>query len=284
MNADPKSRVFSRILVTLDSSRSSLSALESAALLAEAMHYELVGLFVEDTDLMTLATLPFSREVRRSGVIQNLDPEALRKEVDAHAAAARYAMREVAVRHRLQWSFRSVRGDVRAEISAAADILCVSRRSPDRYRRAPMGNPVRTVLERQSPVLVAGKLNDRIEKPIAVIVDRSDGEMESLRLAGQIAAKAKTGIVILEFLPLDADVAAIRERIQRQIPRDVTMRLVLVGRDDPCRLLDSLRRNDYSLVLYGVHGDQPTPAWLDYVTDAGECPLLLVPETDAKTP
>jgi len=282
MNARPKSHPFNRILVTLDSTRSAQLALESAALLAEAMQYELVGLFVEDSDLMALAALPFSREVRRSGVIQNLDPDALRKEVEAHAAAARYAMQQVAVRHRLRWSFRSVQGNVGAEFTAAAaevDILCVGRRSSDRYRRASMGNPVRMVLERQAPVLVAGDLTDRINKPVAIIVDHRDGKMESLKLAGQIAAKANTELVVLEFLPLEADGAAVREDIRAHTPGEVKIRTVLVGRDDPCGLLDRLRRNDYSLVLYGVRGEQATPAWLDYVTDAGECPLLLVPET-----
>jgi len=283
MTAQPKPRAFHRILVTLDSSRSSQSALEAAALLAEAMEYELVGLFVEDSDLMTLASLPFSREVRRSGVIQNLDPAVLQKEIEAHAAAARHAMRRVAVRHRLRWSFSSVRGDVDAAFIAAAaevDILCVSRRSPDRYRRTPMASPIRVALERRSPVLVAGQLTDRIDKPVSIIIDSSAADMESVRLAGRIAARAKTGLVVLEFLPLDADVESMRKQVQDLIPGDVKLRTVLVGRDDPCRLLDSLRRNDYSLVLYGVRRDQPTPAWLDYVADAGECPLLLVPEAE----
>ncbi len=277
----PKAAAFRRILVTLDSSRASRSALEAAALLAEAMHYELVGLFVEDADLMTLATLPFSREVRRSGVIQNLDPDVLRKEVEAHAAAARYALRDVAVRRRLRWSFRSVRGDLSAEFSAAAaevDILCVGRRSADRYRRAPMGSPARVAIERQAPVLVAGDLSERIDKPVALIVDRAEGTDESIRLAGQIAATAKTGLVVLEFLPLEADIAKLRAQIDVMLPSGVTVRYVLVSREDPCGLLDGLHRNDYSVVLYGVHGEAATPAWLDYVVDAGECPLLLVPE------
>jgi len=281
MTAQPKSEAFRRILVTLDATRSGQSALEAAALLAEAMEYELVGLFVEDSDLMTLASLPFSREVRRSGVIQNLDPAELQKEMEAHAAAARHAMRQVAVRHRLRWSFRSVRGDVGTAFTAAAaevDILCIGRRSPDRYRRTPLGSPIRMALERRSPVLVAGQLTDRIDKPVAVIVDRSAPTMESVSLAGRIAAKAKTGLVLLEILPLDTDVAAARQQIESLLPADVKTRAVLIGRDDPCGLLDSLRRNDYSLVVYGVRPEQPTPAWLDYVADAGECPLLLVPE------
>ena len=284
MAKQPRSRAFSRILVTLNSTRASQSALESAALLAEAMQYELVGLFVERLRPNGLANLPFSREVRRSGVIQNLDPALLQKEVDAHAAAARYALRDVALRRRLRWSFRSVRGDVGAEFSAAAaevDIVCISGRGTDRYRRVPMGSPLRVALERQAPVLVAGSLSDRIDKPIGVIVDQPDGFSESIGLAGQIAAKAKTGLVVLEFLPLEADIAAFRARIDKELPNGVTARYVLVSREDPCGLLDGLHRNDYSLVLYGVRAEKTAPAWLDYVVNAGECPLLLVPEASA---
>jgi hypothetical protein len=143
----------------------------------------------------------------------------------------------------------------------------------------PLGNPMHMALDRRSPVLVAGQLTDRIDKPIAVIVDRTAPDMEGVRLAGRIASKARTGLVVLEFLPLEADVEAMRKQVAATIPDGVTMRTILLGRDDPCGLLDGLRRNDYSLVVYGVSRDQPTPAWLDYVADAGECPMLLVPET-----
>lgn len=282
MAKNPRSRTFNRILVALDSTRASQSALEAAALLAEAMQYELVGLFVEDSDLMTLANLPFSREVRLTGVIQNLDPAALQKEVAAHAAAARYALRDVALRRRLRWSFRSVHGSLGAEFRTAAtevDIVCVSGRAGGRYQRVPMESPARVALERQAPVLVAGSLADRIDKPIAVIVDQADGAGESIRLAGQVAAKAKTGLVVLEFLPLEADIPALRAQVDKALPEGVTARYVLVSREDPCGLLDGLHRSDYSLVLYGVRAETPAPAWLDYIINAGECPLLLVPES-----
>ena len=281
---DPsRPRVFNRILVALDATRAGQSALESAALLAEALQYELVGLFVEDSDLLALANLPFSREVRRSGVIQEIDPAALQREVEAHAAAARYAVRQAALRRNLRWSFRSVRGDVDAVVTAAAaevDIVCVSRRGPGRYRRAPMASPARVALERQAPVLVAGQLTDRIDKPVAIIIDQAESGQASVRLSGRIAAKAKTGLVVLEFLPLEADIAQVRARIEDDLPEGVTVRYVLLSREDPCGLLDGLRRNDYSLVLYGVRAGQSSPAWLDYVADAGDCPLLLVPEAD----
>ena len=85
-------------------------------------------------------------------------------------------------------------------------------------------------------------------------------------------------MTILECLPLEADIAEVRARIESELPKGISVRYVLLSREDPCGLLDGLRRNDYSLVLYGVRAEQPSPAWLDYVADAGDCPLLLVPE------
>ena len=46
-----------RILVALDASEQSLTALETAATLAQAMQGELTGLFVEDAELLTLKAL-----------------------------------------------------------------------------------------------------------------------------------------------------------------------------------------------------------------------------------
>ena len=51
-----------RILVALDASTHSLAALETAAGLAARLEAELVGLFVEDINLLRAAELPFARE------------------------------------------------------------------------------------------------------------------------------------------------------------------------------------------------------------------------------
>ena len=52
-----------RIVVGLDAGPRDRAALEAAAQLAARMQAELVGLFVEDIDLLHLAGLPFAREV-----------------------------------------------------------------------------------------------------------------------------------------------------------------------------------------------------------------------------
>ena len=74
MKEEARELVIRRILVALDASRHSLAALEAAAELAARLKAELVGLFVEDIDLLRLAGLPFAREIRYpSAIIQQLD-------------------------------------------------------------------------------------------------------------------------------------------------------------------------------------------------------------------
>ena len=56
----PTERGLARILVALDASASGRAALAGAAALAAELQAELLGLFVEDANLLRLASLPFS--------------------------------------------------------------------------------------------------------------------------------------------------------------------------------------------------------------------------------
>jgi nucleotide-binding universal stress UspA family protein len=110
-----------RILVALDNSPHSTAALEAAAEVAARLQAELVGIFVEDTDLLHLAALPFAREVTFSSPVwRPLDAGAMEQQLQQLAAKARRALSAAADRRQLRWSFRVARGAVGAELLAAA--------------------------------------------------------------------------------------------------------------------------------------------------------------------
>ncbi|MGI9243387.1 MAG: universal stress protein, partial [Verrucomicrobiales bacterium] len=68
------SRERRRILIGLDSSPTSLRGLAAAAEMAARLDAELVGLFVEDDNLLRLARLPQSYEIgMQSARSRNLD-------------------------------------------------------------------------------------------------------------------------------------------------------------------------------------------------------------------
>ena len=282
MNETNRPGSLNRILVALDASRASQSALETAAILAEAMQWELSGLFVEDSDLLALASLPFSNEVRvAGGAIRKLDPSDLEREIQSHVAAARSALQRVAVKRHLSWSFRSVRGNVRHEVTAAAssvDILCIGQHAERALRRSRPGGTVRRALHGQAPVLIANNLTHYMRGPIAVVFDGSAGAMTCARLAAQIAQRTRNELVILLHGEAAGDTEAVHARLAEFAPQGPTPRFLAFDPCDPLSGPHSVYANELGLVICSVTPDQPTPAWLDCLFDVVGCPLLLVPE------
>ncbi len=121
MNILPADPAIRRILVALDASNHSLAALQAAAVMAAKMEAELLGLFVEDANLLQLAGLPFARELGGvAGVARRLDAAAMERSLKAQAERSRLALAAVAEPWRLRWSFRVVRGEMADEVLAAA--------------------------------------------------------------------------------------------------------------------------------------------------------------------
>lgn len=111
-----------RVIVGLDPAPQSRALLEAAAEAAEQMEAELVGLFVENVDLLHFAGLPFAREVGiTSAVRRELDVEAMERSLRGLAREAQRLLASVAERTPVRWSFRVSRGSLMAELLAAAE-------------------------------------------------------------------------------------------------------------------------------------------------------------------
>jgi hypothetical protein len=111
-----------RVIVGLDPAAGSRMLLEAAADLAGEMQAELLGLFVENQDLLHFAGLPFAREVGfESATRRALDVESMERSLRALARDARQMLEAVAGATRVPWSFRVVRGAPAAALLAAAE-------------------------------------------------------------------------------------------------------------------------------------------------------------------
>jgi hypothetical protein len=91
--------------------------------LAKEMQAELVGLFIEDIDLLRLAALPFAAEIGIASAQRRvLDPAALERALRAQAARLRQAL-AAALEPDIAWSFRVARASpVEAVAAALAEI------------------------------------------------------------------------------------------------------------------------------------------------------------------
>lgn len=110
-----------RIVVGLDPRSPGRAALEAAAQLAARLQAELVGLFVEDIDLLHLAGLPFAREIGfPTATLRALDIASMERSLRALAGEVQRTLAAIAGRGPVTWSFRVARGALMSELRAAA--------------------------------------------------------------------------------------------------------------------------------------------------------------------
>jgi nucleotide-binding universal stress UspA family protein len=109
---------FRRILVAIDPSGGARDVLVAAARLAARQEAELLGLFVEDTDVLTLASLPFAREFGLLSAPRPMDPTTTESEIRAQAALVERWLATAARELGLSWSFEIRRGRYESEVLA----------------------------------------------------------------------------------------------------------------------------------------------------------------------
>lgn len=110
-----------RIVVAVDCSAASRSAYRAAVELAASSNAELVGLFVEDVELLRSADLPLTSEVgSSSAMLRSLERRDLESQLRVQADRARRELERVAAPAGISWSFQVVRGAVAASLQSAA--------------------------------------------------------------------------------------------------------------------------------------------------------------------
>jgi nucleotide-binding universal stress UspA family protein len=80
-----------RILVALDMSADSHAALEAATRLASMLKAEIVGLFVEDQDLLHMAKMPYAQEIRSPvAAKRKVETAGMEQQLRSHGQSASY--------------------------------------------------------------------------------------------------------------------------------------------------------------------------------------------------
>lgn len=209
-----------RILVALDSSRHSLAALDAAAELAAHTQAELFGLFVEDINLLRLARLPFASQVSATSArAEPVDSARMERELRGQAAQARRALAAAAARARVPWSFRVARGEVAAEVIAAAeevDLITLGKRGLASNGQR-LGSTAHAALSSARRSLLLAQHGSPFRPPVLVVFDGSEGSREALDVAVRLARAAGHHLVVLLVDGTGAPSAELQEAVARGI-------------------------------------------------------------------
>jgi hypothetical protein len=121
-----------RIVIELAPGLPARGSLEAAAALADRVGAELVGLFIEDPNLLRFAALPFAHEIGfASAERRRMNLTELERSLRVHAAEAERTLASAAQRSAARWSFRVARGLAAAELLGAALGAAMAQASPE---------------------------------------------------------------------------------------------------------------------------------------------------------
>jgi nucleotide-binding universal stress UspA family protein len=191
-----------RIMAALDASPASRFAVRTAVDLAARFKAELVGLFVEDINLLRAARLPFVREVGAvSPTARRLEVGDVRRELRAQAEQMRRLLALAADLRRVPWDFRVRHGPVAAEVLAAAadaDLMIMGRAGRALGGGRRLGSTARLmVLQRAGLTFILTADLRSLAGPVTVLFDGSAASLKALQIAAPLAEETDPRLAVV---------------------------------------------------------------------------------------
>lgn len=266
-----------RILVALDGDESARAALDAAAGLAAALQAELVGLYVEDSELLDAADLPVTWSIPRTpGQRGPIDASGMGRAMRISAGEAGRAVAAAGRRLHLKWSFEVRQGAMVEQVLSEArrfDLLALGL-SGEAMRRAgvevtggimAMATPVALLLARGAACSTG---------PLVALYDQS----ERVLALGERMAAIQGRRLIVAAAGVSAGEAASRheqavEWLRRTGVRGSVRRLIM---DRPEAMCAALRREYAGVLLIDRRGAIAAQLSLEALVREAACSVLVL--------
>jgi nucleotide-binding universal stress UspA family protein len=257
---DPTKLSIDRILLAIDASLQEEDVLETAVEAAVLLNAHLLALFVEDTNLLKLAELPFAKELdRSSGTMRSLDPGGIRRALQADAQRFRKRLNSASEKRKIGVSMRVVRGQcvtTAMEMAGSGDIVVLSNVAGVTYRastrvRARTGGRTRPA-----------------QKSVCAVYDGTPGSRRALAVATGLAGKNNSGLLVLVDKGLEGDAEELLQKLNSDEPSVHCELLPLTG---PGSVVNPDRGRACSIVVMPRNLEGK-----NHVANRFKCPRLLV--------
>ena len=271
-----------RILVGLDSSSHSRGALETAASIASRLHAELVGVFVEDINLLRLGQLPCAREVGYASATRRIPTASeMERRLKRLAEESRRTLEVAAGRANVPCSFQVSRGAVTLKLLEAAmeaDLLALGTVGGEVSASIRLGSTARSMISDAPRTVLLWSKGPLSGGPALVLCDGSEPALEAIPTALHLA-QALGGECEVVTLAANVDEANEREtRLVKELKNagQAVPQLSRVVGVSPGRLGRLAQSNGAGAVILAGSNPFPSEQELQAFAETIRCPLFLV--------
>jgi len=251
-------------MVMLGNLESDRAALDALSVLAGRFPTDILGMFVEDVELLMLAELPIAREYCLfTHVERRLQTPDIERQFRVQARAAQQALAEIARRLGSSLSFRTARGAATVllrEALAEADLMLFG--AVRGALRMPAG-PSRSYAVRPA------------RQPVAVVFDGSDAAQRALQVALQLATDAALPLTVILKAGDAEDLPTLVDQAKRLAGTHAT-RLVEMANPAWQNVLAQVRRQRSALLVVATTDELLQEENLRRLHNDLNCPVVLV--------
>jgi nucleotide-binding universal stress UspA family protein len=269
-----------KILLALETGKRAPFNLDVTVDFAMRFKAEVTGLFVEDTDLLRLSSLPFSTQVNLSTALSHpLEHGDLERDFAAMAGAARRRLSDVAARRQVKWAFKTVRGRAMTEIVAAAadaDLLVMEGGRAGARRYDSLGMSPGAALTRVSQSLLILRADRPFTRAVAVVYD---GRPLSRKAVSAAAAflQPDDQLTVLLCAGREKNERVLEDEARATLGAAATVTAFEIARFVTiASLCAQMRRRNPGLIVIGADNPLLRDGEVHGLMDTLECPLWVV--------
>ncbi len=267
-----------RILVALDASEPSRAVLETAARLAASLESELVGLFVEDAELLQMSALPVTRLVSaHSKAPADLDLAVMERALRAQARLARESLARAASQWRVRWSFQVVRGATSERLLVEArecDLVALGMTSGAGKMGRLLGSTARKTAVLAPCSVFLSRAGPPESGPVTAV---AQGNLQTLGFAGKLAKIFGRPLAILAIGGTQAEAETVGQVCRAWLQgRDLVTTVETLALDEQKDLASMLRGRKAALYVIDRQGPWADRLHLEELVEQAESPVLLL--------
>lgn len=281
MSQAERDKSIERILVALDASPASFAALEAAAELAADFGAELVGLFVEDVNLLRIAEISFTQEVGFfSATSRRLEIRHVQRQFRSQASRAEQALRQAAEQAGVNWSFRVVRGVIAAELLTAAsdtDLVIMGRMGWSARGRKRLGSTARAMLSQGTQLTLLLQPGILLSQPFLVVYNGSVMSQKALAIAAQLLPEHEGRLTVLILAEDQETVQRLQQETKSWLtPQNLQARYLWRSRVNTQDLARLVQTGQYQTLILPGSGLLLSNETILELLDRTDCSVLLV--------